>query len=62
MGSIRKHGQTGFLFFDFRYQGVRCREYTALPETATNKKKLEKILRVIEADITAGSFEYRRFF
>lgn len=62
MGSIRKHGQTGFLFFDFRYQGVRCREYTALPETVTNKKKLEKILRVIEADITAGSFEYRRFF
>lgn len=62
MGSIRKHSQTGFLFFDFRYQGVRCREYTALPETAPNKKKLEKVLSAIEADIAAGTFDYRRFF
>lgn len=62
MGSIRKHSQTGFLFFDFRYQGVRCREYTALPETALNKKKLEKVLSAIEADIAAGTFDYRRFF
>ena len=23
MGSIRKHGQTGALFFDFQYQGCR---------------------------------------
>ena len=62
MGSIRKHGQTGFLFFDFRYQGVRCREYTALPETAPNKKKLAKVLNAIESDIAAGTFDYRRYF
>ena len=49
MGSIRKHSQTGFLFFDFRYQGVRCREYTALPETALNKKKLEKVLSAVNS-------------
>jgi integrase len=62
MGSIRKHTKTGFLFFDFRVQGVRCREYTALPETTPNRKRLEKILKVIEADIAAGNFDYRRFF
>lgn len=62
MGSIRAHGQTGTLFFDFRHQGVRCREYTVLPDTAANKRKLEKVLKIIEADIAAGTFDYRRYF
>lgn len=62
MGSIRKHDQTGALFFDFRYQGQRCREYTALPDAPSNKKKLEKMLRLIEADIAAGTFQYRSYF
>ena len=62
MGSIRKHGQTGALFFDFRLDGTRCREYTALPDTAANKKKLEKVLKMIEADISACTFDYRRYF
>ena len=62
MGSIRKHGQTGALFFDFRYDAVRCREYTTLPDTTANKKKMEKVLTMIEADIAAGTFDYRRYF
>ena len=62
MGSIRKHGQTGALFFDFRYEGARCREYTTLPDTAANKKKMEKVLKMLEADIAAGTFDYRRYF
>ena len=62
MGSIRKHGQTGALFFDFRYEGARCREYTTLPDTAANKKKMEKVLKMLEADIAAGTFDYRLYF
>ena len=62
MGSIRTHGQTGALFFDFRVEGARCREYTTLPDTAANKKKMEKVMKMIEADITAGIFDYRKYF
>lgn len=62
MGSIRKHTKTGALFFDFRYKGVRCREYTVLPDSATNRKKMQKMVDVIEERIAAGTFDYRQFF
>jgi integrase len=62
MGSIRKHCQTGLLFFDFRFQGKRCREYTALKDSTTNRKQLQKLLDRIDAEIVEGSFEYRRYF
>ncbi|APR03036.1 Phage integrase [Thauera chlorobenzoica] len=50
------------LFLDFRYQDVRCREQTTLTDTAANRKRLQKVLDRIEADIAAGTFDYRRFF
>lgn len=56
MGSIRKHSQTGALFFDFRYQGFRCREYTALPDSATNRKKMQKMVDAIDESIAVGTF------
>jgi integrase len=62
MGSIRKHSQTGALFFDFRYQGLRCREYTALPDSTANRKKMQKMVDAIEASIAGGVFNYRQFF
>jgi integrase len=62
MGSIRVRGETGRLYFDFRYGCARCREQTALPDTPGNRKKLEKILERIEAEITLGTFEYQRYF
>jgi integrase len=62
MASIRKHSQTGALFFDFRYYGSRCREYTTLPDTAINRKKMEKVLVRLEEQISLGSFAYRDFF
>ena len=62
MGSTRKLDKTGNLFIDFRFRGERCREYTALPDTSANRKRLEKILEKIEIDIAAGSFDYRRYF
>ena len=62
MGSIRQRSDTGFLFVDFRFQGHRCREQTALPDTAANRKRLEKVLVKIEEEISLGTFNYRRFF
>lgn len=61
MGSINRRS-SGTLFFDFRYRGERCREYTSLRDTPANRKKLQKVLERIEADIATGSFDYRRYF
>lgn len=60
MASIRSNN--GNLFWDFRYKGQRCREYTLLEDTAENRRKMAKILRKIEAEIEAGTFDYRRTF
>lgn len=62
MGSIRCRKDNGLLFLDFRFRDVRCREQTALPDNQTNRKRLQKVLDRIEADIAAGSFDYRRYF
>ncbi|MGO3863261.1 MULTISPECIES: Arm DNA-binding domain-containing protein [unclassified Halomonas] len=62
MGKIRVREKTNKLFFDFRYLGKRCREQTSLDNTAANRKKLERILEKIEAEITLGSFDYGRYF
>jgi integrase len=62
MGSIRKREDTGLLFIDFRYKATRCREQTALTDNAANRKKVQKVLDRIEAEIAAGTFDYRRYF
>jgi integrase len=60
LSSIRPYA--GGLFFDFRYQRVRCREYTKLADTATNRKRMQKVLERIESAIADGSFDYATFF
>ena len=60
MSSVRIH--LGNLFFDFRYQGVRCREYTKLRDTPSNRKRMQKILDQIEQAIVTGTFQYADFF
>jgi integrase len=62
MASIRCRAQTGKLFIDFKYQGIRCREQTALPDTKENRKKLEIVAQKIDASITLGQFNYADFF
>ncbi|WP_417522366.1 Arm DNA-binding domain-containing protein [Marinobacter sp.] len=62
MASIRVREATQKLFFDFQFQGNRCREQTALENTLANRKKLETILKRIEAEITLGTFEYHKYF
>ena len=62
MGKIVERPETGKLFFDFRYRDKRCREQTALDNTPAHRKKLEAILKRIEAEITLGTFEYHKYF
>lgn len=60
MSSIRANN--GKLFWDFRFRNHRCREYTLLDDTPDNRRKMEKVLKKIEGEIEAGTFEYRRHF
>lgn len=60
MASIGNHRKK--LDFDFRIRGQRCREYTALEDTAANRNKMKKVLRRLEAEIALGSFNYAEFF
>lgn len=56
------NARNGMLFFDFRYKGQRCREYTKLTDTSAHRKRMEKILARIEAEITLGTFVYSDYF
>ena len=60
MGSIRSRGK--LLFFDFRYQGTRCREQTLLEDNPTNRKKLESFMVQIDREIQQGTFQYEKYF
>ena len=62
MGSVRPRTETGKLFIDFRYSGVRCREQTLLDNTTANRRRLEKLLEKIEQDISLGIFDYAKIF
>ncbi len=62
MASIRVRPENGKLYFDFQYQGARFREYSLLEDTPTNRRKMEKVLEKIEADIARGTFDYGRYF
>jgi integrase len=60
MASVNARG--GFLFFDLRIAGRRCREYTRLEDTPANRRKMEAVLKKIEEDLALGTFEYGRYF
>jgi integrase len=62
MGSLRTLAGRGTLFLDFRYEGQRRREYTALSDTPANRKRLEKALAKIEEEIASGTFDYAATF
>jgi len=62
VGSIRPRKDTGKLFIDFRYQGIRCREQTLLNDNAVNRRRLEKLLSKIEREISLGIFDYTKTF
>lgn len=62
MAKIRTRKESGNLFFDFKFQGIRCREQTTLIDTKENRAKLEPVAKKIDASITLGVFNYSEFF
>lgn len=61
MGSVRVNTQ-GKLFFDFYFEKVRCREYTLLNDSVSNRLRMERILDQLEREIAAGTFSYSKYF
>jgi len=62
MGSIRSRADNDLLFFDFRFDGRRCREQTLLPDSPANRKRMQKVLEKIEQEIAVGTFVYETYF
>lgn len=62
MGKVRVRKETGKLYLDFYYQGVRCREQTALTDTPANRKQVEKLMQRVEAKILLDELDYAEFF
>jgi integrase len=62
MAKVRVRPETGTLYLDFQFQGVRCREQTALSDTPSNRRVVEALAKRVEREITKGSFDYARFF
>jgi len=60
MASIR--AERGHLFLDFRWKGVRCREWTGRLDTPGNRVNLKKLVRQIDGEIAGGTFDYVRHF
>jgi integrase len=60
VGSIYARG--GFLQFDFRYKGQRCRESSCLPDNPTNRRRCDTAMKRIEAEIVLGTFDYAAYF
>jgi integrase len=61
MGHVRVT-KAGYLYFDFFWDGKRCREYTELKNTPENMKVMNEAMRKIDSEITLGTFSYSKYF
>lgn len=62
MVKVRARPESGNLYFDFSYRGLRCREQTTLVDTTGNRRTVEAMARRIDRDIRAGRFDYTQYF
>jgi integrase len=62
MAKVRARPETGTLYLDFFYRGVRCREQTALTDTPQNRKVVQAFLNRIVKEIAQGAFDYGATF
>ena len=62
MPRIRVRPETGTLYIDFRYRGVRCREQTLLVDTPGNRATLGRFCDRIDKALANGTFVYAEFF
>jgi integrase len=60
MASIRT--RSGKLLIDFRFNGVRCREQTALSDTKLNRAKVMVLVKQIDSAIRLCQFHYSDYF
>jgi integrase len=62
LASVRVRKDTGLLFLDFRWNGRRYREQTALIDSPENRARLEKVLARIQKQIEQNTFDHTAFF
>lgn len=62
MAKVRARKETGTLYLDFFYRGVRCREQTTLPDTTENRRRVQALMSRIEREIKQGLFDYAATF
>jgi integrase len=62
MAKVRLRPETQTLYFDFFFEGSRCREYTTLQDTAANRKRMDRVATKISAEIKSGEFRYEQYF
>ena len=58
MASIQS--RSGRLAVDFRYRGLRCREPTKLADTRPNRRRRQRVIDRIEAEIVLKPQSGRR--
>jgi len=62
MAKVCVRPETGALYLDFFYRGIRCREQTTLNDSTENRKKVQALLNRIEREIRQGNFNYAATF
>lgn len=62
MARLSSRKDTKNLYFDFAFQGKRCRESTNLSDTKANRRRLQKKLDQINAELITGQFNYTAHF
>lgn len=62
MVNIRVRPGTNTLFLDFYLDGIRCREQTALTDTASNRKTIKTLAQRVQQALTKGNLNYCDFF
>src|SRR6266403_4165775 len=60
MASVRV--ERGRLFIDFRWRGVRCREWAGRADSPERRAEVRRKVRVIDGEIAAGTFDDVRHF
>jgi len=62
VADIHAHKETGKLFLEFSYMGVRCHEQTALSDTPANRQLVQRLANRVEQEIRTGAFDYAKTF
>jgi len=52
----------GRIYYHFTFKGVKCTEKAGLAATPENLKTARKVVKLIDAEITNGVFQYEHHF